>query len=236
MPSYNLVIALPTADRSSAYALAQALGFETPGELTEDGVPEPLRLQLNEQASVMSRPLGSAGSLTAAPPRSQAPRSACSACRWALPPRSTAWSGASMRPAVGWSQIRSRRPGATPERSPTLTVTCGKPSSRRSDPAVGSGAGGLRRHLCASARLLTPSAAGLPNNRRTCGGDLTVKRHHPLGPGPHRDGFLNLVFTSRPCRGTGRNGYGQRPSRDSEYRPSSEPAAGGRGLSQEGSR
>src|SRR5215217_5584869 len=127
MPSYNLVIALPTADRSSAYAFAQALGFETPGELAEDGVPEPLRVQLNEQASVM------------------------------------------YVPTVGWCQVPSRRPGATPERSPTLTVTCGKPSSRRSDPAVGSGEGGLRRHLCASARLLTPSAAGLPNNRRSCG-------------------------------------------------------------------
>jgi hypothetical protein len=39
MPSYNLVIALPTADRSSAYAFAQALGLETPGELAEEGYP-----------------------------------------------------------------------------------------------------------------------------------------------------------------------------------------------------
>jgi hypothetical protein len=54
MSSYNLVLALPTADRSRAYAFAQALGLETPGELAEDGVPEPLRVQLNEQACVMS--------------------------------------------------------------------------------------------------------------------------------------------------------------------------------------
>jgi hypothetical protein len=53
MPSYNLVMALPTGDRSRAYAFAQALGLETPGELAEDGVPEPLRVQLNEQAAVM---------------------------------------------------------------------------------------------------------------------------------------------------------------------------------------
>ena len=48
MPSYNLVIALPTADRSSAYAFAQALGLETPGE----------------QASVMYVPTGGFGWIT----------------------------------------------------------------------------------------------------------------------------------------------------------------------------
>src|SRR4029450_13145908 len=64
MPSYNLGIALPTADRSRAYAFAQALGLETPGELAEDGVPEPLRVQLNEQASVMYVPTGGFGWIT----------------------------------------------------------------------------------------------------------------------------------------------------------------------------
>ena len=64
MSSYNLVIALPTADRSRAYAFAQALGLETPGELAEDGVPEPLRVQLNEQASVMYVPTGGFGWIT----------------------------------------------------------------------------------------------------------------------------------------------------------------------------
>src|SRR6187200_2424293 len=62
--SYNLVLALPTADRSRAYAFAQALGLETPGELAEDGVPEPLRVQLNEQASVMYVPTGGFGWIT----------------------------------------------------------------------------------------------------------------------------------------------------------------------------
>jgi uncharacterized protein len=64
VPSYNLVIALPTADRSSAYAFARALGLETPGELAEDGVPEPLRVQLNEQGSVMYVPTVGFGWIT----------------------------------------------------------------------------------------------------------------------------------------------------------------------------
>ena len=61
MPSYNMVSALPTADRSRAHAFALALGLETPGELAEDGVPEPLRVQLNERASVMYVPTGGFG-------------------------------------------------------------------------------------------------------------------------------------------------------------------------------
>lgn len=82
MSSYNMVIALPTADRSRAYAFALALRLETPEELAEDGVPQPLRVRLNEQASVMYVPTGgSAGSMRAAPSQSQGSRSACSACR-----------------------------------------------------------------------------------------------------------------------------------------------------------
>ena len=64
MPSYSLVIALPTADRSSAFAFSQALGLETPGELADDGVPEPLRVQLNDQAAVMYVPTGGFGWIT----------------------------------------------------------------------------------------------------------------------------------------------------------------------------
>lgn len=64
MPSYNMVIALPTADRSRAHAFAQALGLETPGEAAEDGVPEPLRVQLNERTSVMYVPTGGFGWIT----------------------------------------------------------------------------------------------------------------------------------------------------------------------------
>lgn len=65
MRSYSVVIALPTADRRRAYAFAQALGLETPGELAEDGVPEPLRVQLNEQAALMYVPPGGFGWITA---------------------------------------------------------------------------------------------------------------------------------------------------------------------------
>jgi predicted lactoylglutathione lyase len=64
MTSYDMVIALPTADRSRAHAFALALGLETPGELAEDGVPEPLRVQLNERASVMYVPTGGFGWIT----------------------------------------------------------------------------------------------------------------------------------------------------------------------------
>jgi predicted lactoylglutathione lyase len=64
MSSYNLVIAVPTADRASAYAFARALGLETPGDLAEDGVPEPLRVQLNQHACVMYVPTGGFGWIT----------------------------------------------------------------------------------------------------------------------------------------------------------------------------
>jgi predicted lactoylglutathione lyase len=64
MPSYNTVIALPTADRPRAHEFALALGLETPGELAEDGVPEPLRVQLNERTAVMYVPTGGFGWIT----------------------------------------------------------------------------------------------------------------------------------------------------------------------------
>jgi hypothetical protein len=63
--SRDVVLALPTADRARAYAFAQALGLETPGELADDGVPEPLRLVLNERAGVMYIPTGGFGWVTA---------------------------------------------------------------------------------------------------------------------------------------------------------------------------
>ena len=111
MPSYNLVIALPTADRSSAYALAQALGFETPGELAEDGVPEPLRVQLNEQACVMYVPTVGFGWITDGRATTEPGTSECLlSLQVGTTTRSTAWSGASMRPAVGWCQVRSETP------------------------------------------------------------------------------------------------------------------------------
>ena len=64
MPSYTMVIAVPTADRARAYAFALALGLDAPGELAQDGVPEPLRVQLNERAWVMYVPTGGFGWIT----------------------------------------------------------------------------------------------------------------------------------------------------------------------------
>lgn len=77
MQSYNVVIALPTADRSRAHAFAQALGLKTPGELAEDGVPEPLRVELNEQASLMYVPTGGFGWITGGRTTAAFPTSEC---------------------------------------------------------------------------------------------------------------------------------------------------------------
>ncbi len=77
MPTYNMVIALPTADRSRAHAFALALGLKTPGELAEDGVPEPLRVQLNDRACVMYVPTGGFGWITAGRPTAQQGTSEC---------------------------------------------------------------------------------------------------------------------------------------------------------------
>ncbi len=63
--SYNATIAMPTEDRGRAHAFARALGFETPGELADDGVPEPLRVVLNERTTVMYIPTGGFGWVTA---------------------------------------------------------------------------------------------------------------------------------------------------------------------------
>jgi uncharacterized protein len=64
MSSHDVVIALPTEDRARACAFAQALGFETPGELADDGVPEPLRVLLNDRTAVMYVPTGGFGWVT----------------------------------------------------------------------------------------------------------------------------------------------------------------------------
>jgi predicted lactoylglutathione lyase len=62
--SYDIVLALPTEDRRRAHAFVRALGFETPGEHAEDGVPEPLRVVLNERASVIYIPTDGFGWVT----------------------------------------------------------------------------------------------------------------------------------------------------------------------------
>ncbi|MBJ7357720.1 VOC family protein [Nocardioides sp.] len=65
MSTHGLVVALPTEDRVAAHAFARALGLDTPGELADDGVPEPLRVVVNERASVMYVPTGGFGWVTA---------------------------------------------------------------------------------------------------------------------------------------------------------------------------
>ncbi|MEN5073507.1 VOC family protein [Isoptericola cucumis] len=65
MNSFDLTVALPTEDRRRAYAFAQAMGFETPGGLAEDGVPEPLQVVVNDGARVMYIPTGGFGWVTA---------------------------------------------------------------------------------------------------------------------------------------------------------------------------
>ena len=77
MPSHDLVIALPTADRGRAHAFARSLGLETPGEPADDGVPEPLRVRLNARTSVIYVPTGGFGWVTAGRPMSEPGTSEC---------------------------------------------------------------------------------------------------------------------------------------------------------------
>jgi uncharacterized protein len=52
-------IALPTRDRARSHVfLRDGLGLETPGELADDGVPEPLRATLSDSCEVMMIPTG----------------------------------------------------------------------------------------------------------------------------------------------------------------------------------
>jgi predicted lactoylglutathione lyase len=63
--SNALTIALPTADRATTYRFYQeALGLEAPGELADDGVPEPLLFVVNDGARVMFIPHGGFGWVT----------------------------------------------------------------------------------------------------------------------------------------------------------------------------
>ncbi|TDO50746.1 hypothetical protein EV643_104244 [Kribbella sp. VKM Ac-2527] len=52
-----VTIALPIADRQRSYAFYRSgLGFNTPGEPDNDGIPEPLRLTLGDNVRVMLIP------------------------------------------------------------------------------------------------------------------------------------------------------------------------------------
>lgn len=57
-----VTLALPTEDRAAAHAFyGQGLGLETPGELADDGVPEPLRVVVNDGLHLMLVPTGGFG-------------------------------------------------------------------------------------------------------------------------------------------------------------------------------
>jgi len=57
-----LLVSLPTADRARAQAFYRdGLGLEAPGELADDGVPEPLIFVVNEQVRLMFVPTGGFG-------------------------------------------------------------------------------------------------------------------------------------------------------------------------------
>lgn len=59
----KVVLSLPTGDRGRAYAFfgPGGLGLPTPGDLAEDGVPEPLQVVVNECLTLMLIPTGGFG-------------------------------------------------------------------------------------------------------------------------------------------------------------------------------
>lgn len=65
-------IALPVSDRPTSYAFYTRLGFSTVGEIADDGVPEPLQLEINDGLRVMFIPPGGFGWVTGG--RELAPR------------------------------------------------------------------------------------------------------------------------------------------------------------------
>ena len=65
MPSAPIIVGLPIADRRAAYAFYVAgLGFTAIGEPADDGVPEPLQLDLNDGVRVMLIPTDGFGWVT----------------------------------------------------------------------------------------------------------------------------------------------------------------------------
>jgi len=73
--STPFIIALPTADRPTTHRFYAALGYETPGDPADDGVPEPLQVVVNDGAWIMFIPPGGFGWVTAG--RETAPPEVC---------------------------------------------------------------------------------------------------------------------------------------------------------------
>lgn len=62
----SVTLSLPIADRRASYAFYGAgLGLDAVGELADDGVPEPLQLELNDGVRLMLIPTGGFGWVTA---------------------------------------------------------------------------------------------------------------------------------------------------------------------------
>ncbi|MCD4534875.1 VOC family protein [Nocardioides sp. cx-169] len=72
MSTYRVTLSVPTEDRPRAHAFFTALGFATPGEPADDGVPEPLQVAVNDGMHVMLIPTGGFGWVTGG--RTTAPR------------------------------------------------------------------------------------------------------------------------------------------------------------------
>lgn len=58
-------LALPVEDRMRSYRFYRDLGLATPGDPADDGVPEPLKVVVNDAFSLMLVPYGGFGWVTA---------------------------------------------------------------------------------------------------------------------------------------------------------------------------
>lgn len=73
-----VTIALPIADRQRSYAFYRSgLGFTTPGEPADDGIPEPLRLTLGDRVRVMLIPTVGFGWILSDRPQAPPGQSEC---------------------------------------------------------------------------------------------------------------------------------------------------------------
>lgn len=78
MTSDQVIIALPIEDRRTSCAFYRdGLGFTVPGEPAEDGVPEPLQVELNSGVRVMLIPTGGFGWVLGDRPAAPAGQSEC---------------------------------------------------------------------------------------------------------------------------------------------------------------
>jgi len=73
-----LLISLPTADRVRSFTFyRQTFGFEAPGPLADDGVPEPLVFQISDGVQLMFVPTGGFGWVLDGRPVAESTTSEC---------------------------------------------------------------------------------------------------------------------------------------------------------------